>query len=109
MESQEGKREKEEKKKRPVRHSLSYSKAVLKRKRRKKSSSVCENQSVSTDQEKSVAAEPPSPAKILNQFKIASIGCSVGLESRSALRCLIRDKQPNTERDNYKLSVDREQ
>ena len=102
MESQEGKREKEEKKKRPVHRSLSYSKAVLKRRRRKKSSSVCEDQSVST-------AEPPSPAEILNQFKIASIGCSVGLESRSALRGLIRDTQPNTEGDNYKLSVDREQ
>ena len=46
---------------------------------------------------------------MLNQFKIASIGCSVGLESRSALRGLIRDTHPNTEGDNYKLSVDREQ
>ena len=93
----EGKREKEEKKKRPVRRSLSYSKVMLKRQRRKKSLSVCEDQSVTSDQEKSTAAE------------IASLGCSVGLESRSALRSLIRDTQPNTERDNYKLSVDREQ
>ena len=64
---------------------------------------------MSTDQEKNAAAEPPSPAEILDQFKIALIGCSVGLESGSALRGLIRDTQPNTERDNYKLSVDREQ
>ena len=98
MESQEGKREKEEKKKRPVRRSLSYSKAVLKRRRRKKNSSVCEDQSATSDQEKSTA---PSLAEILNQFEIASLGCSVGLESRSALRSLIRDTQPNTERDNY--------
>ena len=109
MESQEGRTEKEEKKKRPVRRSLSYSKAVLKRRRRKKGSSVCEDQSVSSDQEKSTAAEPPSPAEVLNQFKIASLGCAIGLENRSALRSLIRETQPNTERDNYKLSVDREQ
>ena len=109
MESQEGKREKEEKKKRPVRRSLSYSKEVLKRQRRKKGSSVCEDQSVSSDQEKGTGAEPPSPAEILNQFKIASLECAIGLESRSALRSLIRETQPNTERDNYKLSVDREQ
>ena len=107
--SQEGKREKEEKKKRPVRRSLSYSKAVLKRRRRKKSSSVCEDQSVTSDAEKSTAAEPSSPAEMLNRFKTASRGYS--LESRSALRSLIHDTQPNTntERDNYKLSVDREQ
>ena len=109
MESQEGKRGKEVKKKRPVQRSLSYSKAVLKRNRRKKRSSVCEDQSVSLDQEKSTATEPPSPAEMLNQFKIASLACSVGLESRSALRSLIQYAQPNTERDNYKLSVDREQ
>jgi hypothetical protein len=108
--SQEGKREKEEKKKRPVRRSLSYSKAVLKRRRRKKSSSVCEDQSVvASDAEKSTSAESPSPAEMLNRFKTASSGYSLGLESRSALRSLIRDTQPNTERDNYKLSVDREQ
>ena len=107
MESQEGKTEKEVEKKRPVRRSLSYSKAVLKRRRRKKSSSVCEERSMSSDQEKS--KEPPSPAEMLNQFKIASLGCSVGLESRSVLRNLICETQPNTEKDNYKLSVDREQ
>jgi hypothetical protein len=108
--SQEGKREKEEKKKRPVRRSLSYSKAVLKIRRRKKSSSICEDQSVATsDIEKSTSAESPSPAEMLNRFKTASCGYSLGLESRSALRSLIRDTQPNTERDNYKLSVDREQ
>jgi hypothetical protein len=106
---QEGKREKEEKKKRPVRRSLSYSKAVLKRRRRKKSSSVCEDQSVTSDTEKSTASESPSPVEMLNRFKMASCGYSLGLESRSALRSLIRDTQPNTERDNYKLSVDREQ
>ena len=107
--SQEGKREKEEKKKRPVRRSLSYSKAVLKRRRRKKSSSVCEDQSVTSEVEKSTASEPSSPAEMLNRFKTASRGYSLELESRSALRSLIRDTQPNTERDNYKLSVDREQ
>ena len=109
MESQKGKIGKEAKKKRPVHHLLSYSKAVLKRRRRKKSSSVCEDQSVSLDQEKSTATEPPSPAEMLNQFKIASLACSVGLDSRSALRSLIQYAQLNTERDNYKLSVDREQ
>ena len=62
---------------------------------------------MSSDQEK--GAEPLSPAEMLNQFKIASLACSVGLESRSALRSLICDTQPNTEGDNYKLSVDREQ
>ena len=107
MESQEGKTEKEAKKKRPVRQSLNYSKVVLKRRRRKKSSSVCEEWSMSSDQKKS--KEPPSPAEMLNQFKIASLSCSVGLESRSALRNLICETQPNTEKDNYKLSVDREQ
>ena len=102
--------EKESKKKRPVRRSLSYNnsgitKAVLKRRRRKKSS-ACEEQLTSSEQEKS--KEPPSPSEMLNQFKIASLGCSVGLESKSALRSLICDTQPNTEKDNYKLSVDRE-
>ena len=66
---------------------------------------------MTSDQEKSTAVDPISLAEILNQFKIYHllIGCSVGLESRSALRSLIRGTHPNTERDNYKLSVDREQ
>ena len=63
----------------------------------------CEDQSVTSDQNKSTAAEPPSPAEILNQFKIASLGCSVGLESRSALRSLICDTQPNTELSGIKF------
>ena len=63
---------------------------------------------MSTDQEKNATTKLPSTAEILNQFKIASIGCSVEFKSRFALRCLIRDTQPNTEGDNYKLSVDRE-
>ena len=99
--------EKGSKKQRPVRRSLSYSnsgitKAVLKRRRRKKSS-ACEEQLTPSVQEKST-----EPSEMLNQFKRASVGCSVGLESKSALRSLICDTQPNTEKDNYKLSVDRE-
>ena len=78
-----------------MRRSLSYSKAVLKRRRRKKRSSVCEDQSVTSDAEKSTAAEPFSPAEMLNRFKTASRGYSLELESRSALRRLIHDMQPN--------------
>ena len=63
---------------------------------------------MTSDAEKSTAAELPSPAEMLNRFKTASRGYSLELESRLALKSLIRDTQPNTERDNYKLSVDRE-
>ena len=64
---------------------------------------------MTSDAEKSTAAESSSPAEMLNRFKAASRGYSLELESRSALRSLICDMQPNTERNNYKLSVDREQ
>ena len=111
-ESEEGKGEMDSKKKRSIHRSLSQNnpgiaKAMWRRRRRKKSSSVCDEQLLASEQEKNT--EPPSPSEMLNKFKIASLGCAVGLESKSTLRTLICDTQPNTERDNYKLSVDREQ
>ena len=111
-ENSEGKREKGTKKKRSIQRSLSYSnsaggKAAPKRRRRKKSSSVCNERLSSSDREKS--AEPPTPPEMLNHFKIASLGCSVGLQSKTTLRTLICDTQPNAEKDNYRLSLDREQ
>ena len=111
-ENSEGKREKGTKNKRSIQRSLSYSnsaggKAALKRRRRKKSSSVGNESLSSSDREKS--AEPPTPPEMLNHFKIASLGCSVGLQSKTTLRTLICDTQPNAEKDNYRLSLDREQ
>ena len=108
-ENEGGKREKR-KKRRSIHRSLSYNnsgitKAMLRRRRRKKSSTIADEDQ--SDGEKS--KEPPSPSETLNLFKKASLGCAVGVESRSPLRNVICDTQPNTERDNYKLSVDREQ
>ena len=108
-ENEGGKREKR-KKRRSIHRSLSYNnsgitKAMLRRRRRKKSSTIADEDQ--SDGEKS--KEPLSPSETLNLFKKASLGCAVGVESRSPLRSVICDTQPNTERDNYKLSVDREQ
>ena len=107
----EGQEEKRTKKKRSVQRSLSYNNSAagraLRRRRRKKSGSVCDERLSSSDREKSV--EPPTPFEMLNLFKIASLRFSVSFESKSTLRTLICDAQPNTENDNYKLSLDREQ
>ena len=52
--------------------------------------------------------ESKTPAEMLNHYQVASLGCSMGVDMNRALRSAICDTETNTEKANYKLSVERE-
>lgn len=62
----------------------------------------------SSDSKKSHSKKHLEPHEALNKYQVASLGCSIGFETRTALRKLICDATPNTEKENYTLSVYRE-
>jgi hypothetical protein len=49
-----------------------------------------------------------TPADMLIQFQIASMGCVMGVESRVELRAVVKDSATNSENDNYTISQERE-
>ena len=104
-----GNDKKSDKKKRPVRRSKSYSnsgvtKKFLRRKRYGRRNST----NKPSDENESTSKEVLEPHEALNKYQVASLGCSIGIETRTVLRSLIRDASPNTEKENYSLSVTRE-
>lgn len=78
-------------------------KVVLRRKRLKLKSRKSMNGS---DDVKS--SESSTPAEMLNHYQVASLGCSMGVDTNRLLRSAICDIEPNTEKVNYKLSMERE-
>ena len=101
-----------ERKRSVVKRSKSHgSKNTLRRKSKQKSSNI--SQFSNSSKQKNGRSPSPTvsstPADMLIQFQIASMGCVMGVETRGDLRNVLEESQTNSEKDNYKLSLEREQ
>lgn len=106
LDSKARSKKKSDRKKHPVRRSKSYSNSGVTKKFLRRKRSGRRNSTIkSSDDNESNSKQVLEPHEALNKYQVSSLSCSIGIETRAVLRNLICDASPNTENENYTLSV----